>query len=139
MISLHRSSPATTPPTPANQKCERMSRTSDDPSLNESPDVQSFAATNWGISANRRARCNLSAKLGKFCHYHALSLFRTSKFHVELLITINIHHHLSHCHKRQSSQISSQAPDAVYPERILSIPDGFCSFRTDAGHPRRFR
>src|SRR5947207_9191698 len=30
-------------------------------------------------------------------------------------------------------------PDSVYSERIQSIPDGFCSFRTDAGHPRRFR
>ena len=29
--------------------------------------------------------------------------------------------------------------DIISSERISSLPDGFCSYRADAGHPRRFR
>jgi hypothetical protein len=45
----------------------------------------------------------------------------------------------SHCHKRQSSQISSQATDTFSSDRILPIPDGCYLFRTDSVHSGRMQ
>ena len=60
------------------------------------------------------------------CCRHKLSLFRTTSFRSNI-------HHIHHKHQ------SSQAPDTLVPERICSFPNGYGSFRADAGHPRRFR
>jgi len=58
------------------------------------------------------------------------------------ITTINIHH------ISQTSIVSGTVSgtgfylfrtDTVSSGRISSLPDGFCLYRADAGHPRRFR
>src|SRR5437762_12425720 len=88
----------------------------------------------------REILATVSAKLGRFdlissWHRDELNPIWNKDIRMScepFITTINTHHIY---HKRQWFQAS----DSVYSGRISSIPDRFCSFRTDAGHPRRLR
>src|SRR5437764_15322213 len=82
----------------------------------------------WNKNAWERDKTivyDLSAKLGKFCHYHAPSLFRTSRFQVEHpspLITLSQTSIVSDI--VSGTGYSPFRTDTVYSGRILFIPNG---------------